>query len=459
MLRLSLIAFFLWILHARAHDEPYPELIHLSHGSGMESVATDDTPVTHTEIAGAEVKAGDRPWRAPKYNDQSDLVGYSKDTFKVPHGLEKAVQFWIDVYTKYPTTQGVIHDSEYIDLIYEIVDFKEIEKNKDIGPRQKEKRKKQLVNEAKQRVSDLLRKLDSNSNSGELSAQEKRVWDYMKNIDNPKKFREANDKNRLRFQLGQSDRMKSAIYFSGRYLEDFEQIFREEKLPIELTRLVFVESSFNILARSKVGASGLWQIMPSVARPHRMISSHVDRRNDPWDATRLAAKVLAGNFKLLGDWPLAVTGYNHGPNGMRKMSEKYNTKNLVDLVENVRSKKSFGFASRNFYASFMAALEVERNAKTYFPDILWSEKLKSVPYKMASAMPFKDLTRVFDNDRGQVEIYNPHLTSRSKGVQGMIPAGTKIYVPAAKLVLLEKKGNSRKVAAENPKDFKPSGPH
>lgn len=456
MIRVILVIFGLWVLNVRAHVESHPEFLQFF----PESVTSEDTPVDLGDIAGSEVSSGYRPWIAPKFEDQSNVLGYSKEAFKVPVGLEKAVNFWIDIYTKYPTTQGVIHDSENIDLVYEVVDFREIEKNILLTGRQKEKEKKKLVNDAKERASEILKKLDQNPTPWILSAQEKRVWDYMKNINDPEKFRDANDKNRLRFQLGQSDRMKKAIYFSGRYLEEFEQIFRDEKLPIELTRLVFVESSFNVLARSKVGASGLWQIMPSVAKPLKMINANVDRRNDPWDATRLAAKVLAGNYKLLGEWPLAVTGYNHGPNGVKKMCEKYNTKNLVEMIQNVRSKKSFGFASRNFYASFMAALQVEKNAKTYFPDIQWSEKLKSVAYKLPNGMPYSELTQIFDNDKGQLNIFNPHLTSRVKTAEGKIPAGTKIYVPAEKLVLLEKKGSTRNVASEDPKQkIKPLLPH
>ena len=456
MIRAFLVLFCLWILNARAHVESHPEFMQFL----SEAVINEDTPVDLADIAGSEVPSGSRPWMPPRFEDQKDVLGYSENAFKVPVGLEKAVNFWVDIYTKYPTTQGVIHDSENIDLIYEVVDFKEIEKNLSVSGREKEKAKKKLVNDAKERASDLLRRLDQNPSFASLSAQEKRIWEYMKNINDPEKFRDANDKNRLRFQLGQSDRMKKAIYFSGRYLEEFEQIFRQEKLPIELTRLVFVESSFNVLARSKVGASGLWQIMPSVARPLKMINANVDRRNDPWEATRLAAKIFTGNYKLLGEWPLAVTGYNHGPNGMKKMCEKYKTKNLVEMVQNIRSKKSFGFASRNFYASFMAALQVEKKAKTYFPDIQWSEKLRSATYKVPAALAYDQLAKVFDNDIGQINIFNPHLTSKVKTKLGQIPAGTNIYVPAEKLVLLDKKSAMRNVAAEDPyAKIKPLLPH
>lgn len=445
MMKLILVIFFAWVFNSYAHIESAPFFVAKSNVV----VTSQDTPVNHSEIPGAEVKSGERPWRRPDFSNQKSALGYSGDVFQVPRGMEKVVKFWTDIYTKYSTSQGVIHDSEVIDLVYEVVDFSSIEKMEGVAEIVKERMKKKLVNDAKERASAILSKLESNVSLLNLSAEERRVWEHFRNVPSVNKFKEANNKDRIRFQLGQSDRMKSAIFFSGRYLEDFEQIFKEENLPIELTRLVFVESSFNVLARSKVGASGLWQIMPSVARPQKMMSNYVDRRNDPWDATRLAARVLAGNYRMLGKWPLAITGYNHGPNGVRRIVERYGSSEISELVSVQRTQRTFGFASRNFYASFLAALEVEKNAKIYFPDIKWSEKLKSVSHKTASAMSYGELLRLFDSDRRQAEIFNPHLTYRVKDLGAAIPAGTKIYVPADKIALLLKRGSGRSVAADD----------
>jgi len=151
---------------------------------------------------------------------------------------------------------------------------------------------------------------------------------------------------------------------------------------VELTRLAFVESSFNIMARSKVGASGIWQIMPYTARPYKMISTSVDKRNHPLEATKFAAKLLRDNYNMLESWPLAVTGYNHGPTGVKKMTKAYKTRDIATLIENVESRRSFGFASRNFYACFLAALEVERKANIYFDSVAWSKPLESQDLKL-----------------------------------------------------------------------------
>lgn len=347
-----------------------------------------------------------RNWRAPIYKNQDNALGYNSRAFATPKGMEKQVQFWVDVYSKYTSEQGILHDSDNVEKIYQIVDLKGLKTDR-------ERQKK--IDIVKKEISDKLN----------LSKEQR---------------------SNLRFQLGQKDRMQTAIFYSGRYIEDMEKIFRENKLPVELVRLVFVESSFNINARSKVGASGMWQIMPYTARPYRMISSSVDKRNHPMEATRFAARLLRSNYNMLESWPLAVTGYNHGPTGVAKMTKKYKSRDLSYLVDNVSSRQSFGFASRNFYACFLAALEVERNANTYFGGVLWSKQLDSQDLKLPKAIKYKDLVKWFDGDHQKAQVFNPHLTYQviKKGLA--IPTKTVVALPKDKyniaLISLAHKGRT-----------------
>ncbi|MFZ4404431.1 MAG: lytic transglycosylase domain-containing protein [Pseudobdellovibrionaceae bacterium] len=416
-----------------------------------EKKSESETPVSLEELFGAKLITEQRPWRAPDYSGQSKALGYGTETspFVTPKGLESNVQFWIDVYSKYSTSEGVIHDSENIDLVYEVVDFSEIEKDINLNTFQKEKAKQKKVDFIKKDIVAMLKKFETVKSVVELSDKEKKIWKYFEKVDEPNKFHEAAQKNRMRFQLGQKDRMQKAIFLSGRYIEEMEDVFTKQNLPKELVRLVFVESSFNILARSKVGASGLWQIMPYSARPYRMIQSAVDKRNHPLEATRFAAKMLASNYRMLESWPLAATGYNHGPTGVRKMTQKYKTRDLGELVQNVRSRKSFGFASRNFYATFLAALEVEKNAKKYFQNVWWSKKLPSEDLKIPVSVGYNDLLGWFDEDDQKVQVFNPHLTLKARQKKVSIPAGTVLHVPQKSydqiLISLTKK--SRGVAA------------
>ncbi|MFN7823922.1 MAG: transglycosylase SLT domain-containing protein [Pseudobdellovibrionaceae bacterium] len=404
----------------------------------QETGSDEETPVSHDQIAGEQSLTVARPWRAPIYNDQQGALGWSEEAFAVPAGLETQVKFWIDIYSKYTTDQGVLHDAENIDMIYEEIDFSPIVARTDLNVFQKERLKEKHLKEKRAYYTAILKKLHTVKSGEDLTGDEKRLWDYFQKVDEPKKFLEAAGKNRMRFQLGQRDRMIQGIFFSGRYLEEFEKIFREFGVPIELTRMVFVESSFNVLARSKVGASGLWQIMPSTMKMYHRKSDVVDMRNHPVAATRMAARVLRMNYNQLKAWPLAVTGYNHGPTGIQKLTKRYNTRDIGELVKNVQSRKSFGFASRNFYASFLAALEVERNAPRYLGNVTWSQTLDDVELKLPKAVQYSDLVRWFGGDDLRAQVFNPHITRLARRGKKSLPGGVIISVPKAQLSAIEK---------------------
>ena len=398
----------------------------------------EDTPVSHEEIAGEKNLTSSRPWKAPDFSNQEKALGYGAQAFAIPAGMEKQFKFWVDIYSKYNTDQGVLHDAENIDLIYEELDFGAISSRTDLNSFQKERAKIKMVKEGKKRVMVMLEKFSKLKEASGLSPQEAKIWEYFEKVKGPKKFAEAATKHRLRFQLGQRDRVIQGIYFSGRYIEEFEKIFREMGLPIELARLPFVESSYNVLARSKVGASGLWQIMPYTMKGFMKRDPAIDLRNHPMEATRLAAKLMRINFNMLQSWPLAMTGYNHGPSGVLKLTKKYKTRDLGELVTNVSSGKRFGFASRNFYASFVAALEVTSNAPKYLGPVTWSQPLELVDIKLPLPVSYRDLLRWFDGDDLKAQIFNPHITKNARTKGRLIPKGIVISISRSKTDLVSK---------------------
>ena len=145
-------------------------------------------------------------------------------------------------------------------------------------------------------------------------------------------------------------------------------MLEQHGVPAEIAALPHVESSFNPAAYSKVGAAGLWQFMPSTAKRFMRVDGLVDERLDPYSATEAAANLMLYNYRLLGSWPLAVTAYNHGPGGLRRAQEQLGTSDIAVIVKRYQGA-TFGFASRNFYVAFLAALEVDRNAEKYFGPI------------------------------------------------------------------------------------------
>lgn len=125
---------------------------------------------------------------------------------------------------------------------------------------------------------------------------------------------------------------------------------------MDLAYLPHVESSYNARAGSKVGALGLWQLMPSTMRSLEGKQA-VYQRTDPSVSTKAAMKLLKMNYEKTGSWPLALTAYNHGANGVVRAIEETKSRDLCKIIEHYDSP-SFKFASSNFYAQFLAARKV-----------------------------------------------------------------------------------------------------
>lgn len=388
------------------------------------------TPTAHQTFVGtSDELSGSRIWRAPVYTDQKQILGWTENAFAVPAELRGRVDFWKDIYTKYTTHQGVIHNIDKIDKVYATVDFTDIDGNDKLTSKEKSALRGQRVDDAKDKA-----------------------------------IQAGADKDQIRFQLGLKDRMEQAIYVSGRYIEEMEEIFQAEGIPKELTRIVFVESSFNILARSKVGASGLWQIMPYTARPYGYLKDkNIDLRNHPMKATKLAASMLRDNFEMLKDWQLAVTGYNHGPSGVRRLTEKYQSRELFELIQLVNAHKTFGFASKNFYASFLAALEVEKNAPLYFKKVVWAKPFDKKAITLKQVVTYDRVLSWFQGDEYKLQVYNPHLVMSKVKTGSKLNTHTEIKVPTERYTAAiidlalrsQPTSNKRSLASADEKDKKP----
>ena len=103
------------------------------------------------------------------------------------------------------------------------------------------------------------------------------------------------------------------------YFPMFEEILDREGLPLELKYLAIVESALRPTARSRAGATGLWQFMYGTAKENGLrIDSYVDERKSPIASTEAACKYLKKLYRMYGDWNLALAAYNSGPGNVNK---------------------------------------------------------------------------------------------------------------------------------------------
>src|SRR5690606_26043375 len=88
----------------------------------------------------------------------------------------------------------------------------------------------------------------------------------------------------VRIQTGQKDFFQRGVEISPLYMSGMEEIFEKHGLPTELTRIPFVESSFNKYATSKVGATGVWQFMSYTGKNFMIVNDYIDERRSPLKA-------------------------------------------------------------------------------------------------------------------------------------------------------------------------------
>jgi len=103
------------------------------------------------------------------------------------------------------------------------------------------------------------------------------------------------------------------------YFPMFEQHLDRYNIPLEMKYLAIVESALRPKARSRVGATGLWQFMYGTGREYKLaINSYVDERQDPVKATIAACQYLDRLYEMFEDWDLALAAYNSGPGNVLK---------------------------------------------------------------------------------------------------------------------------------------------
>jgi membrane-bound lytic murein transglycosylase D len=353
-----------------------------------------------------------------------------------PPELERDVQFWIHVYTEVDTNGGFLHDEHNLAVIYDKVHFAP-----NTSPREREK----IVDQGKARYAAALRRIAA-ANGGPLSEEDQHIKDMWGAEGTPSRLLEAVDE--IRFQLGQSDRFRAGLVRSGAWETYIAETLANLGLPAELAVLPHVESSFNPAAYSKVGAAGLWQFMRSTGRRYMRIDNAVDDRLDPFRATESAAQLLSYNYRLLGTWPLALTAYNHGAEGVRRAKETLGTDDIVKIVRNYKGR-TFGFASRNFYVSFLAALEIDHNPDKYFIGIERSGEARFQEVVVPGYVQIGALERALKIDKQKLRDLNPALLRAVWDGQRHVPKAYRLRLPLDG----EKWTNEMLAARLSPSDF------
>lgn len=360
---------------------------------------------------------------------------FSQQNWAYPPALKTDVAFWKMVFTEYNQDQYIIHDSENLGIIYKIVTF-----DSSYLESAREEHLKQMKHEIELTLLHLARQVEDSLPP--VTHLEKYIMNQFGENVHPLRLRNA--ARNIRTQQGMRDQFRAGLSRSLAYLPAIEEIFQEADLPRELAYLPHIESSFHPQARSKVGATGIWQFMKSTARLYLKVNDKIDERYDILASTQAAAKLLRYNYEQLGEWGLAITAYNFGLNGMKKAVSIHGSDYMK--VRESFNHRNFKFASRNFYPEFLAVIEIMENHQTYFPDITPAPIPQTIRYRLTSTMKFPQIAKLLDIELGELRKLNPAYTSKVTTGHIPIPAGYWVYLPVdTDLTRLENNGQQEKV--------------
>jgi membrane-bound lytic murein transglycosylase D len=210
---------------------------------------------------------------------------------------------------------------------------------------------------------------------------------------------------------------------SGRYMNLFREVLKKEGLPPDLVHLVFVESGFNIHARSVAAAVGPWQFLRSTGRLFGLtVNQWVDERKDPEKSTVAAARYLKHLYAIFGDWPLALASYNAGEGTVLRAIKRQGTTNYWDL----RLPRQ----TEDYVPQFMAVLAISREPEKYgFDAVPLDQPMDFDEIALKGSVDLRAIARLADCTYEEIRALNPAvLKHAAPGRDGV----TMLRVPRGK---------------------------
>jgi membrane-bound lytic murein transglycosylase D len=189
------------------------------------------------------------------------------------------------------------------------------------------------------------------------------------------------------------------------YFPMFEAALAKYDVPLEIKYLAVVESALNPHAKSRVGATGLWQFMFATGKQYNLdVSSYIDERSDPLKATEAACQYLSNMFKIFGDWDLVLASYNAGPGNVSKAIRRSGgQQNYWNIRKNL-PKETQGYVPAFLATMYIYeyhkehGIEPKRAAISYFATDTVMVKRE---------MSFKQISDLLDVPESQIKLLNP----------------------------------------------------
>lgn len=336
--------------------------------------------------------------------------------FRVTNALRPTVDFWKKVFATYGRSQVLMHHRDRLDVVFSVLDFQGLETAEEgLG--------KGEIARLREKLIDLERESILADQGRARASAPSFTFDRHELVRNP---------GLVRAQTGIREHFADAIRWSGRYMPYIEQILVDANVPVEISRLPFIESSFDVTATSSAGAAGIWQFMESTAKLYHMkVNRDIDERRDPLSSTYAAAQFFKNMIRDLGTWPLAVNGYNTGHGRILQAMKQLGSSDIETIIRDFKHP-AYQFASRNFYPEFLAALEVYEARSQYFPDLTPMAAIEYDLFSPPASVSLPVLAKSCDVSIEELKILNPGLAGHFFTGEKPIRSDLQIKVPYLK---------------------------
>jgi membrane-bound lytic murein transglycosylase D len=354
--------------------------------------------------------------------------------FRVPAPLQNTVSLWLRVYSEYSSEQTLFFDKKHPEVIYEVMDFRDLKRtSRNLMAYEivRARRLKARMAEYRAAFASLIKKSNRVKLAPEtpgLRPLERKILSASLSSNHRHALREWN--SGFQIQTGQRDMIVKGLLAAETFFPKMEEIFEEMDIPKELTRIPLVESSFNIGAHSRVGAQGVWQFMPASGREYMKVDPAlgIDERLSPLKATVAAARLLRRNLVIAGNWPLAITAYNHGYTGIRKLTPADRSTALDGRLFSLCSenkRRTLGYASSNYYAEFLALLHAEAYKDLFYGDTPMPVAPSLTFHRVNAPITALDYSRRNGIPLQDFRLFNPDI----RNLNAKLPVGYYVILP------------------------------
>jgi membrane-bound lytic murein transglycosylase D len=210
------------------------------------------------------------------------------------------------------------------------------------------------------------------------------------------------------------------------YYPMFEEIFDRHNIPLELKHLAVIESALNPIARSKCGATGLWQFMYPTGKMYGLtVNSYIDERSNVYKATEAAAEYLKSLYGMFGDWQMVLAAYNAGPGTISKAIRRSGGKKTYWEIRPFLPTETQAYVPAFIAANYVMNYPTEHNIYASTPRKTYFEVDTAI---VKETMSFEQISAALDVPIEEVIYFNPQYR------KNVIPeGGNSLTLPKAKI--------------------------